>query len=246
MEPELPFIGMANEQQRLRVALESRESLAILGPPGCGKTRLIRETLSGQAGCQYLAWEPTLHRLLVALARVLIAAGHAEIESLARPAADPEEWPSKQTSLHLRGILWTALEKAPTILILDSISGASFPTYRFLQRLYHTAGMTLIVSARDAPAMGALNRLFWDPRRIMNISPLNGREARHLFDLAADRFNLQDLNLEEFREKALASACRNPGLIIEMCRLAKQPQYLAGRHVKFAPLRIDSLIRFTG
>ena len=54
------------------------------------------------------------------------------------------------------------------------------------------------------------------------------------------------LDLDEFREKVLESAHGRPGQIIEMCRLATQPQYLAGRYVKFAPLRIDKLIKFAG
>ena len=38
----------------------------------------------------------------------------------------------------------------------------------------------------------------------------------------------------------------NPGQIVEMCRSATEPLYVSGRHIKFAPLRIDALIRFPG
>jgi hypothetical protein len=94
--------------------------------------------------------------------------------------------------------------------------------------------------------MGALNRLLWDPERMLRIAPLNVRDAADLFDSAADHFKLGNLSLNGFREKVLECANGNPGQIIEMCRLATQPQYLAGRHVKFAPLRIDAFIKSTG
>jgi hypothetical protein len=29
-----------------------------------------------------------------------------------------------------------------------------------------------------------------------------------------------------------------------MCRLAAQPQYHAGRYIKFSPLRIDTVMKF--
>jgi hypothetical protein len=55
---------------------------------------------------------------------------------------------------------------------------------------------------------------------------------------------LRDLDLDEFGNKALESAHGNPGQIIEMCRLAAQPQYQSGRYIKFAPLRIDTVMKF--
>ena len=63
---------------------------------------------------------------------------------------------------------------------------------------------------------------------------------------ATDRFQLRNLHLDEFREKVLESAHGNPGQIIEMCRLAPQPQYHSGRYIKFSPIRIDTVMKFTG
>jgi hypothetical protein len=128
--------------------------------------------------------------------------------------------------------------------MLDGVAGAGFPTYRFLQRIYHTPGMTLFASSQDAFSLGALARLFWNPAKALNIPPLQDRDAEQLFETAADYFKLRHLDLGEFREKVLESAHGNPGQIIEMCRLATEPQYHAGRYIKFAPLRIDTVMRF--
>jgi hypothetical protein len=104
--------------------------------------------------------------------------------------------------------------------------------------------MALFAASRDALSLGALARLFWNPAKVVNIPPLHDRDAEQLFEAAADHFRLRELDLDEFREKVLESARGNPGQIIEMCRLATQAQYHAGRYIKFAPLRIDTVMKF--
>jgi hypothetical protein len=244
MEPHLPFVGMAKERQRLSLAFETGDPLLLLGPQGSGKTTLIQEALSSNTRVLYIAWAPTLHALLTAMARTLIGAHHTSFISRAKPGRDPEAWLAVQTSVHLKGLLWTAVETSPVPMMLDGIAGASFPAYRFLQRIYHAPGMALFAASRDAFCLGALARLFWNPAKALNIPPLPDREADQLFEAAADYFHLRNLDLEEFREKVLESARGNPGQIIEMCRLASKPQYHAGRYIKFAPLRIDTVMKF--
>jgi len=244
MESHLPFVGMAKEIERLNLAFATGDPLLLLGPQGSGKTRLIQTALSSNNHVLYVAWEPTLHGLLTAMARVLIAARHADYISRAKPGSDPEAWLAVQTSIHLKGLLWTAVERSPVPIMLDGIAGAGFPTYRFLQRISHTPGMVLFAASRDAFSLGALARLFWNPATVLNILPLPERDAEQLFEAAAGHFKLRHLDLEEFREKALESARGNPGQIIEMCRLAALPQYHVGRHIKFSPLRIDMVMKF--
>ena len=244
MEAQLPFVGMAKEMHRLSLAFRVGDPLLLLGPQGSGKTRLIQEALSRNDHVLHIAWEPTPHALLTAMARALIAARHPGFIRRAKLGADPETWLAVQTSIHLRGLLWTAVESSPLPMMLDGIAGASFPTYRFLQRIYHTPGMALFAASRDTFSLGALARLFWNPTKALNILPLPERDAEQLFDAAADHFKLRNLDLDEFRRKVLRSARGNPGQIIEMCRLATQPQYHKGRHIKFSPLRIDTAMKF--
>lgn len=219
----------------------------MLGPAGSGKTELVRAAIAGSAGRQdiiSLQYAPNLHGLLRDLARALLESRHRSLRGLGRPGQDLDKWLSLQTSVHLKGLLWASLEAEPRTIILDGIDRASFPVYRFVQRLYFTKGMAVLATARDALSLGALGRLFWDPRAILHLQPLNHADALRLFDLAADRFGLGNLDVEEFRDKVLDSAKGNPGQIVEMCRMASNPMYVSGRHIKFAPLRIDALTRF--
>jgi AAA ATPase domain len=235
MRSELELIGLSREREALVSAVRRRESLLLIGPAGSGKTALVRSALEAELHRDPLVYVPhfdTLHALLVAIARELLRYGNGRFRS----AAD-------QTSIHLKGLLWEAFEREPMPVVLDGVNAAGHQTYRFFQRLYFTRGMTLIATARDHAHLGELGRLFWDPRQTRSMQPLADIEARRLFEAAADRFQIRGLDLEDFREKALDAAKGNPGQIVEMCRFAANPMYLTdGRHIKFAPLRIDVLM----
>ncbi len=107
-----------------------------------------------------------LHDLLVALTQALLAGGHAPLRRLAGRGSEDPHWPAGQTGIHLKGLLWSALEAHPLTLFLEGLEATGFPTYRFLQRLYYTPGMVLFATSRSERTLGALGRLFWDPRRI--------------------------------------------------------------------------------
>jgi energy-coupling factor transporter ATP-binding protein EcfA2 len=244
--PEFPLIGLARERDRLIEALRRRQPLLLLGPAGSGKSALIRAAvaaLPASQGILRLRYSSNLHRLLIELARGLLETGHCSLRRALR-AENAETWVSRQTSVHLKGVLWSTLEAEPRAIILDGVDRASFPMYRFLQRLYFAKGMGFVAAAREPAGLGALGRLFWDPRITVQVRPLNEPDAARLFDLAAESFYLHNLNVREFREKALDAAGGNPGQIIEMCRMATNPAYVSGRHIKFAPLRIDMVMKF--
>jgi hypothetical protein len=228
--PQFPLIGLSKERERLLAAVRKRESALLLGPAGSGKTKLLKLALeSGGGSALYVPYVPVPHELLASLARALLP-GNASLS----------------TSVRLRGLLWNHLEANPRLILLDGVHGASHRVYRFFQRLYYAPGTAIIATARDLPALGALRRLFWDPRHVIHLQPLADADARRLFELAVEAFHLHAVELHEFRDQVLESAKGNPGQIIEMCRLAGDPEYRSGRRVKFAPLRMDAMIRLAG
>lgn len=247
LDSALPLVGLLRERRALVNSVRESESLLLLGPGGSGKTALVRSALESDlrgVPLVVVSQFDTLHDLLVTIARGLLHSGHARFRQSVKSSGDWELWLGRQTSVHLKGLLWTALEQEPAPIILDGIRGAGHQTYRFLQRLYFAKGMTIVVTARDHLHLGELARLFWDPGKTRQIQPLSEVECGRLFETAADRFRLRELYLDDFREKVLDSAKGNPGQIVEMCRLASNPMYVtATRHIKFAPLRIDVMMR---
>jgi len=232
--PAPPLVGIEAAQKRIEAALRNGESLVVVGPAGCGKTRLLQECCHAVPGTAFVEYRTNLHQFLQALATSLVEAGHDRI---------PFDV-TRKTSVHLRGVLWNALEKRPGRLIVDGVDSASFPVLRFFQRIYFVRGMSIVVSARDGVALGALGRLFWDPRKTVQLSPLNDAASAELFTRAIEACGVRAANLDEFRRRTLDAAGGIGGQIVEMCRLAARPEYLtrSGR-IKFELVRIDSLVR---
>jgi energy-coupling factor transporter ATP-binding protein EcfA2 len=240
----LPLVGLSKERRRIEDAVRRGDSILMLGPAGSGKTALIKSIAAATPGAVYVEYSRVLHDMLAKLTTALIEAHHPRLTTLVRNGDSPAQWAGGQTSVHLRGVLWSGLESSPCLLILDDIERSSFQAYRFFQRVYFSRGMRMIAIARDPVRLGEIRRLFWDPRQTIQMAPLSELEASTLFELAADHFGLREFDLDDFRPRVLDNAKGNPGQIVEMCRMAREPQYRSGKHILFAPLRIDLMARY--
>ena len=241
---DVPLVGLLKEKRRIGEAVRRGESVLVLGPAGSGKTALVRSVAGSVNGAIYLPYLPVLHEMLGSMAAALVRSGHSCFARLVKNRRAPEEWANEQTSVHLRGLIWNGLEAKGCLIVLDGIDGASSQAYRFFQRVYHSPSTMLIAIARDVFRLGALHRLLWDPRRTIQMAPLTETESLSLFEGAAERFGLSEFDLAGFRPRVLENAKGNPGQIVEMCRMARDPQYRSGKHILFAPLRIDLMTRY--
>ncbi|MCZ2074189.1 MAG: ATP-binding protein [Bryobacterales bacterium] len=243
---DVPLIGLLKEKSRIEQAMRRGESLLVLGPAGSGKTTIVRAVAASTKDAVYVTHRPVLHDMLVSLATALIANRHPCFDRIVKGGTLPDRWASEQTSVCLRGLICNGLEANPCLLVLDNIAGSSFQAYRFFQRVKFTEGMRMIAVSRDPFRLGEMHRLFWDPRGTIQMMPLSEADASALFELAADCFGLRKFDLSDFRPRVLENAKGNPGQIVEICRMARHPQYQSGKHLMFAPLRIDLMTRYLG
>jgi predicted ATPase len=223
----LPFVGRQRELRELIAALRAGQPRLTVGPAGIGKTRLVEEALqAAEQPFVRVRAAGVLHELLAGLAAAL---------GCSRP---------KATSPALRGLVLNALCRAPQCVVLEDLHNADPRMYRFLQRLYYTPGVSLIVTATSRADLGFVRKLLWDPREEIILEPLSRAEAQWLFDEAVRAFGIESLKIDDFGRKVLAAAKGNPGQILAMCRMAARPEYQRGSNVKFLPLRMDMLSAF--
>ena len=231
----VPLAGRRDEVHALVRALRARQSRLVAGPAGIGKTRLLAEAVSRYSEPYLVLRRPrTPHDLLVQLGGML-ECRIARFPSLGRA-----------TSVALKAAVLASLAAEPRVILLEDIADCDPRMYRFLQAVYHSPGNTLIVTTRSRDSLGYLRRLLWDPREEIGLQPLKRAEAAELFAAGVAAYQLNSLDLGDFRRQALRSARGNPGQILAMCRMAARPEYRDGGRIKFLPLRMDVLPAFVG
>jgi hypothetical protein len=227
---DLPLIERDRELSRLLQCASARTPVLLIGSPGLGRTRLLRE-LGGRLAAEsidslYIPFAQPLHAFLVSMAT-----------RLAIPTVN-------DSSVALRGLLWEALEDHPRILLLDDIAGATLQFYRFFERVLYVPGITLIGTAVHIHRIGAFQRIFWNHQSVVSLRPLT-KQGAIVLTQRATKLYAADLSEDEgFQERVVHVARGNPGRIVEMCRRAGSATYRDGNRVRFAALSIDSLTRF--
>lgn len=240
-----PLIGRDTQLARVVAAIREHQPLLLLGPHGSGKSALIDVACSSLSPAEVpvrVSHPANQHDFLVKLAAALLQASHRGIRRSLGGASMAVE---RQTSVHLRGVLWQVLKEEPRSVIIEDIVTASAPLYRFLQPLYHADGMSVIGVATSRENLGFLSRLFWDPRGQIELKPLTDTQARSLAGVAAAHFGTPaEVEEAELREQILEAAGGIPGRIIEMYRMASDARYYKAGYVKLGLIQIDLAARF--
>ena len=208
---DLPLIERDRELSKLLQCASARTPVLLIGSPGLGRTRLLRELgarLTAESiDSVYVPFVQPLHAFLVSMATRLALAT------------------VNDSSVALRGLLWKALEDHPCILLLDDIAEATLQLYRFFERVLYVPGITLIGAGAHVHGTGALRRIFWNQQRVVSLRPLT-KQGALILTQQATKLYAPDLSEDEgFQGRVVQVARGNPGRIIEMCRRAGNATY---------------------
>src|ERR1700722_5398384 len=248
------LIGRDGEMRRLRLALQERQSQLIWGPSGAGKTFLIERLRPGlpeaaRRKCMY-ASAPTGGRDVVAqFIRGFYLAGdlfvRAKVHGDGAQAPALNRWIDAQTSMRLRGILFSAAGRGDYSLFIDHLPPPSPFMAHLIDELMYRCKTPVYFTAHgfSSREIGHAWSLYWCDRYRTQLGPLSESSARALLEICIQSFGLSSLDLQGFRTGILRLSGCLPGPIVKMCELATDPRYHYRSQIKMKLMHVDCLIQ---
>ena len=248
------LVGRELEMRRLQMALRKRQSQLIWGAADAGKTFLIKNAISElpeHERRKCVCWTgPASRRQLVAhligelylagdpLVRKKVHADGAGTDTLTR-------WVSEQSSLRLRGILFTAAEQSEYRFFIDHLPQATQAMSQFMKEIVYRTKTPIYLTSHghSQGELGGACSLYWTDEFRIRVGPLSGGSARELLETCIRTFRLSSLDLEGFREQVLHLSGCLPGGIVKMCELAADPRYRYGDQIKVKLVHVDYLMQ---
>jgi hypothetical protein len=250
------LVGRKNKLQELRAAIQKRASRLVWGPMDAGKTALIKKAISElpdaeRRKCVYWTGAASKRELLSHFIGQLYELGDPFVQKKIRADGANENslnrWLREQTSLRLRGILFTASTQGDYRFFVDHFPPPTHNMARLMKDIMYRCKTPIYLAARgfSQNEIGYSWSLYWHDGLRVHTGPLNGRDARGLLEVCIRDLGLDMLDLEDFREDMLRLSGHLPGSIVKMCKLAANSKYHYGNRIKIKLVHVDYLMRST-
>jgi hypothetical protein len=250
------LVGRKQELRALRTAIQERAGLLVWGPMDAGKTALINTAISElpdaeRRNCVYWTGAASGRQLLSYFVGQLYEKGDSYVRRKVHADGATEvsvhRWLSKQSSLRLRGILFTASTAGEYRFFVDHFPPSTHNLARLMKEIMYRCATAVYLIARgmSQQEIGYLWSLYWNDSLRLHLGPLHERQARELLELCIRDFGLNSLDLEDFREKVLRLSGFLPGSIVKMSRLAADSRYHYGDRIKIKLVHVDYLMQST-
>lgn len=248
------LVGRKEELQHVLAAIRKRKSLLIWGPMDVGKTSLIKAAIAAlteaeRHACIYWTGAASRKQLLSHFVGQLYELDDSfvrkKVHTDGGTAITLNRWLHKQTSLRLRGILFTALEHSDYRFFVDHFPPPTHTMVRLMKEILYRYKTPIYLVARSysQDEIGYAWSLYWNDKLRIHLGPLSERASRELLEACIGRFGLTSLDLAGFREEILRLSGNLPGGIVKMCELAGNSRYHYRDQIKIKLVHVDYLLR---
>ncbi len=253
VQPET-LVGRREELRALRVAIQKRDSRLVWGPMDSGKTALIKTVISElpdaeRRSCVYWTGAASGKQLLSHFVDQLYEKGDSyvrrKVHADGATEASLHRWLNNQSSLRLRGILFTASTAGNYRFFVDHFPPLTHNVARLMKEIMFRCETPIYLIARgmSQQEIGYAWSLYWNDSLRLHLGALPERHARELLEMCIHDFGLNSLDLEGFREDVLRLSGLLPGCILKMSRLAADSRYHYGDRIKLKLVHVDYLMQ---
>jgi len=231
------------EQAAIRRRLERRRSFLLHGPAGAGKTLLLARVLPEVPGVLYCRESKSAREVFCTLAEELVKVNDARaVASLGKTPAAPHS----KSAAALKGIVVEALKGASYQVVLDHLGRTSQSFASAIKEVTGWAATPVVAVARSCHMedVGHLLSLYPDRSEKMELPNFDAATALAFAQTSAAERGLAAENMTEFLDRVVELSRGNPGAILALVELAKQPKYRSEGRVKVSPLYIDFRLRW--
>src|SRR5689334_19339790 len=147
------LVGRTDERAQLTAAVDARRAVLVSGPPGVGKSALVRDATSGRVGIAGRATPSSTLRPYRPIVDAVLRGrrtGRADLPTALAQLTDPQ--PNELDPLHIADALVEWVDG--DVLVLEDLHWADTGTLDVVEQLADAGGLAVVVTAReDLPAI---------------------------------------------------------------------------------------------
>jgi len=240
MKNEVPVdVIFDREQERRRIdrCLGRRRPFLLYGPAGVGKTLLLRDVLSRHQEILYCENSSTTNMVFRSLAFSLLRLKNTR----ACRAFCSEDAIANKSAVSLKGIVMDGLREGQYSIMLDHLKQPSYAFAAAVREIMSWASTPVSAVARSfhMEDTGFLQPIYRDRSQKCEICNFDHPIAERFAHEMINRSGLSGANLGEFLEKVLQFSGGNPGAIMALVDMGRNPRYRSEEYIKITPLYLD-------